>query len=298
MRRVTFGARLGLGLAIGLLAMACAAPLAPTSPAGMPGTPLPRAGTPGAAMNATATAQVMGLRATPGVAATATPTMMGTPAPTAAHQLMMRDMDQFSDQLRRLAGVTPSPTELLGMFDRASVLMEDIHQNATRMSRQELGQSLAKMSDIMGQMIQVVDTHARQIEAVLQPAPTATPDTTMGGPGGMMGTPGPRPPGAMMGTPPAVSPEAQQLMGRIDQMRDRMMRMVSGMPTHMEIIGLMQEMQRTLATMSQQVGALSEQEISSLTGDMAQAMDDLVTVMEVHVQQEMAIASPTASPTP
>ncbi len=120
-------------------------------------------------------------------------------------------------------------------------------------------------------------------------------------PGGMMqGTP--MPGGMMQGTPAAGAMSTGQMMTAMDQMRDEMMRMASGQPTAADIIAFMRQMQQMLATMSQRADQLPDEEIQALTDNMAQAMEDLVVVVDTHLRQEPgttpAWATPVATWTP
>lgn len=106
-------------------------------------------------------------------------------------------------------------------------------------------------------------------------------------------------------TNPMMTPAAgmiipEQMMSQMDQMRDDMMRLWTGQPTHADLITMMSQMQTLLMVMSQQAGTLSPQDLQGLTNDMAQAIDDLARVMETHVQEETGLvpgagASPTAT---
>jgi len=315
MRQVAVGALLGLGLAVSLLGAACApsptpagptprvgTPIAPTvraatpalgvatARAATPGTPaataragtptagtaIPRAATPGVVGVGTPTAEVRGVQATAPAGGTVGPAMA---------QMLMRDMDQFRDQLRQWSSGTPTVGDLMAMTQRANVLMNDLRQQLPQMTMQEREQALARMSDVLGDMAQVVQTRVRQLSAMGTPVGTVVAERVM-----TMTAASPTPVG--MATPASV---AQQLMAQIDQLRNRMMQLENGKPTYADTVELINRLQGAVMATRQQASQLSDQELEGLTGDLTNATDDMVGVMRTLIQEETGSA-PTFAP--
>lgn len=307
MRRAAMSVLVGLGAALALAVAACAPAEPPPTPtpqmvnlapqlglatpevttptpgaeAAAPGTgtPAPAAASPGTEANATSTEEVRGAQATP--SPTATPD-------TETVQALMRDIQQFQSQLQRWEGGKPSPNDLVDMVERAGLLMMDLSQTIPEMAMREREQALGMMSDVVHLMPRVVQTHAQQLSGQVTPVGTQEAELAMGTPT----TPTPLPAAA----PTPTTEGFQQMMARIDQLRNELMRLASNEPSHADIIRVMDEMEGVLVTMAQQVDQLSTQEMEVLTSDLALALDDLVIVMEAHLQQEMGLA-PQSSPT-
>ncbi len=284
MERVVKGILLALGMAMGLLAVACSSNAADSSVAGDIGrssaqqvTPGPRMMTPGPAVGATPTGTPRRGRATP--------TMVGTPGP-ARIQATLRDMDQLRDRLRNLAGGTPTGSDLVNSAQSATVLVGELHMEISQMTPEEHDQALTRLNEVLAQLGQVVDTYGRQVR------PTGTPGAMTPTPGGM----DPRAtPTMMRGTPGPAT--AQELMTRIDQLRDQLMRMASGQPTAESIAIAVDSMRTTVTDVHQRLGTLSTQDLEALTGNLADAMDDLTLAIETYVRQSGMAPAATPSPT-
>ncbi len=267
MTRVAVSALLGIAAALALFAVACAPTPAPAEPTPVAATPMSGAMAPGAG-----TPGVLGAQATPGMA--------GTPS-AAAIETLERDTEQFRDRLRRLAAGTPTPSDLMDMVQQASALADRLDRLILQMSMHERESALASASDTTGEMIRVMETHARQAGPVATPIETA-------------GTPTP----ATMAATPAAAQPGRQLMAETDRLRQSLMRLAAGQVTESDVIDAMTEMQRIFSSMRQELGQISDQELESLTGNMAMAMEDLVDVMESHLRQEYGPAALTPGPMP
>lgn len=293
MERVLRGTLLALALTIGVFVAACAAEqqeeeLSAVGSVGRTSvqqvTPGPNGMAPGMMMG-TPTGEVRGARATPAIT--------GTPSP-ADIQATLRNMDQFRDRLRNLAGNLPTASDLMSMVQTAEMLMAELHTEVSVMSANEVDLGLAKMEGVVVEMGRVVDSYSRQVQ------PGATPGAL---------TPTPMVAGATPMATPAMEPgpmTAQQLMMRIDQLRDQLMRMANGQPTAQSIINALDSMQTIIADMRQQLGTLSTRDLEALTGNLADAMNDLSLVMETYLRQTgtaptmtpTTMPSPTPSPSP
>ena len=284
MERVVKGILLALGMAMGLLAVACSSDAADSNVAGDVGrssaqqvTPGPRMMTPGPAVGATPTGTPRWGRATP--------TMVGTPGP-AQIQATLRDMDQVRDRLRNLAAGTPTGSDLVNAAQSATVLVGELHMEVSQMTPEERDQALTRLDEVLTQLGQVVDTYGRQVR------PAGTPGAMTPIPGGAdpQATPTVR-----MGTPGPVT--AQELMMRIDQLRDQLTRMASGQPTAESIASAVDSMRTAVADVHQQLSTLSTQDLEALTGNLADAMDDLTLAVETYVRQSSMAPAATPSPT-
>jgi len=317
MRRVAMGILLGLGTLVALQVAACTPSQTSTGPvqADRSGafqtdgsgftrmTPSAAADTPsgytggaGYAFGATPTSDVMGAQATPGYTfgTTPSPGVMGAQAtPAVSAQSMLRDMDQFQNRLRNLAGGSPTPQDLVSVTQQASSIMGDLDQNITGISAPDRQQLLSKMSDIVGEMANVVQTRARQMGGWAIPLPEM-----MGTPGPMAGVYGtPTPFGTAAAIPPSGMASAQQMMTAIDQLRDQEMQLAGNQPNWMDAVSVMGRMRQMLSEMSVQSGQMSDQDLQAVVDNMTQATNDLVTVIETYVRQEAGATPSAATPT-
>lgn len=285
MERVLRGALLALALTIGVFVVACAPAgededMSSSSNVGRSSvqqvTPGPDVIAPGLMSTPT-----------PAVRVTPTPRIVGTPSP-ADIQNTLRDMDQLQDRLRILAGDVPTASDLMDMVQQAWMLMDEFHMQVAQMSHNETDLALSNMSDIVALMARVVDTYDRQVQPGITPG-VNTPTPIIAG-----ATPMPTP--VMQETPIPGPVNAQQLMMRIDQLRDQLMRMADGQPSAQSIINALISMQAIINDMRLQLGTFSTQDLEALTGNLADAMDDLSMVMETYLRQRGDI--PLATPTP
>ncbi|MGI5836103.1 MAG: hypothetical protein ACOX87_06370 [Chloroflexota bacterium] len=296
MERVLRGTLLALALTIGVFVVACAPAeeAEDLSSASNIGRSSVQQGTPG--IDGMAPGAMMGTPTRDAQKARATPGIWGTPSP-ADIQNTMSDMDQLQDQLRDLASDVPTANDLTDMVQQAGTLMDEFHMEIPQMSPNETDLALSKMEDIVALMARVVDTYSRQLQT------TATPGVMTPTPMAEEATPEATP--TMQETPIAGPMEAQQLMSRIDQLRDQLMRMASGQPTDQSIINSLDSMQSIINDMRQQLGSLSNQDLQALTGNLADAFDDMGMVMDTYIRQTGGAtpattpdASPTATPIP
>ncbi len=271
MRRVAIAPMLATAAAVALLTAACSSPAATTDSRSVgqygpgSGTSMPMAG-PG----------TMG----PGVGATVAAvgtSIAGTPGPLRV-QVTLRNMDQLREQLKILAGNSPTPVQLLAMVQSASNLMYELSQEISLMTPQQQDQAFGMMSDITKEMSLVVQTRASQVSAPTTPAATAVTPSTM-----------------MQGTPMPSMMSVQQMMAAILQLRQQEMKLANDQPTYADIINILGQMHQMLVSIRQQLSTTSTADLESLTASMAQAMADLGPVMRTRIRMDIG-SVPTVAP--
>ena len=249
-------------------------------------------------MAETPSAQVRGLRATPG--AVATLRAVATPGPDFV-RMTERDMDQFRDRLRVWATGTPQAQDVAEMAERARVIAAQLHVALSQMTPEERERALARMSDIFGEMAQVVQAQAGQGMVTGTPGPMMGGQPMMGTPGPMMGTPGPmmgapaRTP-MMQRTPVAGGTVAEQIADELDQIRAEAMRLAGGQVTRDDVLDMLGNLRAVAMAMRQELGQLSDEELDALTGQLAAAVDDLAVVVRGYLRQQYGFV-PTMTPT-
>jgi hypothetical protein len=275
---------LGLVLAFSLVVTACAPAEGEdgdVAGARAGATPAPAGEAPARDTPWAATPGVGGIPGNPeGVPGSPRPTP-GVGEPTGTRQvtgvdLLIDDIVAFNGRLDGLTGGTilpfagqrPLPSDLTGMTQQATTLLRGIEQQFQHMSDQDRQEALREMRDAVGTMARVVEYYEEETRADLDPmrgtspAPAAIPATT--------GTDGAR-----------VGQEIEQIRTEIDGL-------AGAEPSGQQVAGLLTRMERALDGMSERPGQVEAAELGAL----AEALEELLGVMEEFAQADYAAGSP------
>lgn len=267
-----------LVLSIGVLAEACSPSVPSSGPSPAPVSPVPQT--------------------------SPTPTSTASPADIEA---TLNRVTQYDRQLKQLGADSPSPDDLVNTLQEVLTLADYVTTYYPQMTAQQRSQALGGLTDILGDEMSVVNTHARVFPATATAFAVAHPTATTG-----PGTPTPAapPPQATLapatqgptatvgaGTP-TPNPIARQVAADLEAIRGQTVAMVAGQPTDQDIVGILRRLQADLGQLRQPSSGMSDADVVSVLKDMDRAIAYLVPVVQNHAGGESnSVATSTPIPT-
>ena len=283
MKRWIAGIRLGLGVVVGLLVLACG-PSTPTLPdATTPAPPPLLSPTPAPAVSPSV-APTPGASPSPAATQVPTPTLRtygeqglisAVQQPTDI-QLTLRTMTQLGDYVRGLTVGIPTGSDLVTVTEQTASLMTQVQQQIPQMAFTQRQQAMQLEQELVSGIGYVQTIYIYQGSSTGPTTSQGTAVVVQGTPLVVIGTP--MPPSPM--SPPSP---AQVLANDIQQLQLNAVDMAKGHPDDTAITTWLTSMVSVLSTLRQLVYQLDPADLEQMSGGVAQATTTMVGAMQAYV---------------